>query len=65
MLLLRVVLVLVAVVVGASILAFLLSGDRRYLGLAWKVGRWTLFFTFFLLALFFLERVLAPVAGVF
>jgi hypothetical protein len=61
--LLRVVLVLLAVVVGASILAFLLSGDRRYLGLAWKVGRWTLVFVFFVLALLFLERVLAPVAG--
>lgn len=64
MFLLRVVLVLMAVVVGASMLAYLLSGDRRYLAMAWKLGRWTLVFVFCVLALLFLERVLAPVAGV-
>ncbi|MGB0128899.1 MAG: hypothetical protein WBP72_14770 [Rhodocyclaceae bacterium] len=64
MFLLRVVLVLLAVVVGASMLAYLLSGDRRYLAMAWKLGRWTLVFVFCVLALLFLERVLAPVAGV-
>jgi hypothetical protein len=62
--LLRIVLVLLAVVVGASMLAYLLSGDRRYLALAWRVGKWVLIFVFCLLALMFLERVLAPVAGV-
>jgi hypothetical protein len=62
--LLRVVLVLVAIFAGASIVAYLASGDRRYLALAWRIGKWALIFVFWLLALFFLERVLAPVAGV-
>lgn len=64
MLLLRVVLVLVAVAIGACILAFLFSQDRRYLTIAWRISRFTLLFVFLLLALMFLERVLAPVAGV-
>jgi hypothetical protein len=63
MLLLRLVLVLVAIVVGAHILAYLFSRDRRYLSRAWRVARWALVFVFVLLALLFLERVLAPVAG--
>ena len=63
MFLLRVVLVLVAAMVGASVLAYLFSRDRRYLGLAWRVTRWTLIFVFILLALLFFERALAPVAG--
>lgn len=63
MFLLRAVLVLVATVVGASVLAYLFSRDRRYLGLAWLVTRWALIFVFILLALMFFERALAPVAG--
>jgi hypothetical protein len=63
-LLLRVVLVLVAVAIGACILAYLFSQDRRYLAIAWRIAKLTLVFTFVLLALMFLERVLAPVAGV-
>lgn len=63
MFLLRAVLVLVATVVGASVLAYLFSRDRRYLGLAWRVTRWALIFVFILLALMFFERALAPVAG--
>jgi len=61
--LLRVVLVLVATVVGASVLAYLFSHDRRYLAVAWRVTRWTLIVVFIVLALMFLERALAPVAG--
>lgn len=64
MLLLRLVLVLVAVAIGASILAFLFSQDRRYLGIAWRIAKYALLFVFILLALMFLERALAPVAGV-
>lgn len=63
MFLLRVVLVLVAAVAGASVLAYLFSRDRRYLALAWRVIRWALIFVFILLALLFFERALAPVAG--
>jgi hypothetical protein len=63
-LLLRVVMVLVAVATGASILAYLFTQDRRYLGIAWRIAKYALLFVFILLSLMFLERVLAPVAGV-
>ena len=54
---------LAAIAVGASILAFLFSQDRRYLRIAWRVTRYALVFLFVILALIFLERALAPVAG--
>jgi hypothetical protein len=57
--LLRLVLVLVAVAIGTCILAYLFSQDRRYLAIAWRIARYTLIFVFVLLALMFLERVLA------
>jgi hypothetical protein len=63
-LILRVVLVLVAAAVGACLLAYLFSQDRRYLAIAWRITKFTLIFVFVLLSLMFLERVLAPVAGV-
>jgi hypothetical protein len=63
MLILRIVGVLVVVAIGSSILAYLFSGDRRYLGLAWRIARYALLFLFILLSLMFLERVLGPVAG--
>jgi hypothetical protein len=63
MLILRIVGVLVAVAIGASILAYLFSGDRRYLGLAWRIARYALLFLFVVLSLMFLERALGPVAG--
>lgn len=63
MLLFRVVMVLVASTIGASILAYLFTRDRRYLGIAWRVAKYALLFVFVLLSLMFLERVLAPVAG--
>jgi len=62
-LLFRVVMVLVASTIGASILAYLFTRDRRYLGIAWRVAKYALLFVFVLLSLMFLERVLAPVAG--
>ena len=63
MLLLRVAMVLAAAAVGASLLAFLFSQDRRYLGIAWLVVKYVLVFVFVLLVLMFLERAFAPVAG--
>lgn len=65
MLILRIVGVLVAVAIGASLLAFLFSGDRRYLFLAWRIARYALLFLFVVLSLMFLERALVPVAGFF
>jgi len=58
MLLLRVLGVLVAITVGAGIVAFLFTRDRRYLRLAWLVSKYALIFALVVLALMFLERVI-------
>lgn len=58
MLLLRIVGVLALIVIGAGIVAFLFTGDRRYLGLAGRVAKWSLVFVAVVFALMFLERVI-------
>lgn len=57
MLLLRVVGVLTAIAIGAGIVAYLFSGDKRYLALAGRVAKYALIFALVVLALMFLERV--------
>ncbi len=58
MLLLRIVGVLVAITVGAGIVAFLFTRDRRYLRLSWLVAKYAGLFALMVLALMFLERVI-------
>lgn len=58
MLLLRVVGVLTAIAIGAGILAYLFSGDKRYLRLAGRITKYALIFVLVVLALMFLERIL-------
>lgn len=58
MLLLRIVGVLALIVIGAGIVAFLFTGDRRYLALAGRVAKWALVFVAVVFALMFLERVI-------
>jgi hypothetical protein len=58
MLLLRIVGVLVAITVGAGIVAFLFTRDRRYLRLSWQVAKFAGLFALLVLALMFLERVI-------
>ena len=57
MLILRLVAVLTAISIGAGILAFLFSGDRRYLMLSWRITKYAIFFALVVLSLFALERV--------
>lgn len=59
MFLLRIVGVLTAIAIAAGIVAFLFTGERRYLGLAWRIAKYALLFTFVVLALMLLERVAA------
>ncbi len=61
MLLLRIVWVLVAIVVGAGIVSFLFTRERRYLKLSWTVTKYALVFTLLVLALMALERIVALV----
>ncbi|MBI4988528.1 MAG: hypothetical protein HZC23_06865 [Rhodocyclales bacterium] len=58
MLLLRVVGVLVAITIGAGIVAFLFTQDRRYLHVSWQVTKYAAVFVLLVLALMFLERVI-------
>ncbi|HZV54670.1 MAG TPA: hypothetical protein VFF82_07005 [Rhodocyclaceae bacterium] len=58
MLLLRIVGVLTAITIGAGILAYLFSGDKRYLHLSSRVAKYALIFVLVVLALMFLERVI-------
>jgi hypothetical protein len=56
---LRIVGALTAIAIGTGIVAYLFSGDRRYLQLAWRITRYALIMAFVVLALMFLERVAA------
>lgn len=57
MLLLRIVGLLAALAIGASIVIYIVTGDRRYLRFAWQLFKITLFFVALILALLFFERV--------
>jgi len=57
MLLLRIVGLLAALAIGASVVIYIVSGDRRYLRFAWQLFKITLFFVAVVLALLFFERV--------
>lgn len=58
MLLLRIVGVLTAITIGAGILAYLFTGDKRYLRLSGRIAKYALVFVLVVLALMFLERVI-------
>lgn len=58
MLLLRIAGVLTAIAIGAGILAYLMSGEKRYLRLAGRIAKYALVFALVVLALMFFERVI-------
>jgi hypothetical protein len=61
MLFLRIVGILTAITIGAGIVTYLISGDRRYLRLSGRVAKWALILALVVLSLMFLERVIALV----
>ena len=54
---LRVLAVVVVAAIGAGIVGYLVTRDRRYLSLAWLIGKYALIFALAVLSLLFLERV--------
>lgn len=58
MILIRIVGLLVAVIIGAGILSFLFTRDRRYLRFSWTVTKLALGFVALVLVFMFLERVI-------
>jgi hypothetical protein len=61
MFLLRIVGLLAVVVIGAGILAYLFTRDRRYLSLSWRVAKYALIFVLALFALLALERLIVMI----
>lgn len=57
MFVLRLIAILTAISIGAGILAYLFTGDRRYLGISWRITRFAILFALVLLSLMVLERV--------
>jgi hypothetical protein len=57
MLLLRIAGALVVITIGAGIVAYLFTGEKRYLAVAGRVTKYALIFALVVLALMFLERV--------
>ena len=61
MLVLRIVALLAAIAVGASVLAWAFTGNRKYLRFAWRVFQFALVATLGFLALLFFERLVVMV----
>jgi hypothetical protein len=58
MFLLRIVGILAAIAIGAGIVAFLFTRDRKYLGFSWRVAKYALIFALVLFALLAFERLI-------
>lgn len=58
MLLVRLVGTLTVIAIGVGILAYLFSGNPRYLRLSQRIAKYALFFVLIVLSLMFLERVI-------
>lgn len=60
MLIMRLLLLLAVLGIGGSVILYSLTGSPRYKAWAWKAFRATVVVLFVLLAVFAIERVLAP-----
>jgi heme O synthase-like polyprenyltransferase len=56
-LILRIAVIVVAIAIGISIAVFAVSGDRRYLRLAWQLFKYSVFGIVLVLGLMFFERL--------
>ena len=58
MLLLRIVAILAVLAIGSSVLAWVVTRDRRYLQFAWRVAKGSLIVALAVMALFAAERLI-------
>ena len=58
MLVFRTIVVAMALVLGALVMAWMITRDRKYLTIAWRSGQWTLVLGVVLGLLYVFERVL-------
>lgn len=61
MLVLRLVGALALITIGAGLILFLFTRNRRYLTFAWRVFQFTVFFAVVLMAFYVLERLLLAI----
>ena len=59
MLLVRIIGLLTAIALGTSVLLWLMTGERKWLALAWRIFRVAVFVVLLILLLFLGERLLA------
>lgn len=57
MLILRLLAVLVVILVAGGVLAYLLTGDKKYVLFSWRLFRYALIVALLIFALMILERV--------
>ena len=58
---LRIVGILAAIAIGAGIVIFLFTGQKRYLSFSWRIAKYALIFALVLFALLAFERLLVIV----
>jgi hypothetical protein len=58
MIILRIIGILAVIAIGAGILAYLFTRDRRYLSLSWRIAKYALIFALALFALLAFERLI-------
>jgi hypothetical protein len=58
---LRIVGILAAIAIGAGIVIFLFTGQKRYLAFSWRIAKYALIFALVLFALLAFERLLVIV----
>ena len=61
MLVLRIVALLAVIAVGVAVLAWVFTGNRKYLRVAWRVFQFALAATLLFLAILFFERLVVMV----
>ena len=61
MLVLRIVALLAVISVGVAVLAWVFTGNRKYLRVAWRVFQFALAATLLFLAILFFERLVVKV----
>lgn len=61
MLILRIIGILTAITIGSAVVAWLVTRDRRYLSLAWRVSKGAIVVALAIFALLIAERLLVIV----
>jgi hypothetical protein len=55
--LLRLLAVIVVIAIGAGLLAYVFTGNRKYLAFSWRLFRYAVVFALLVFALMFVERL--------